>query len=88
MFINSFKTKNRRKFALKNAFENISRCKVYLRFLFILLYKVESFLSVAKDLTNHWTDMVLFYSEVSSMSREGIELFYGRVPHPLKRNRP
>ena len=37
----------------------------------ILLYKVSSFLSVAKDLANRWTDIVLLNSEASYRSREG-----------------
>ena len=43
----------------------------------ILLYKVVSiFLSVAKDLANRLTDMVLIYSEASNRSFDGFRLFY------------
>ena len=43
----------------------------------ILLYKVVIFLSVAKDLANYWTDMVLLFSEAFYRSREGIN-YLGR----------
>ncbi len=33
------------------------------------------YLSVAKDINNHGTNMVLFYIEASYMSREGLQLF-------------
>ncbi len=42
----------------------------------ILFYKVEAFLSVAKDLDNHWTHMFLLYSEASFKSQNGFRLFY------------
>ena len=43
----------------------------------ILIYKVISFfLSVAKDLANHLTDIVLLYSEDSYLSGDGFRLFY------------
>ena len=49
--------------------------------------KVVSFLSVAKDLTHRWINMVLLYSEASYKSWEGFKLFLERVsstPSPKK----
>ena len=40
----------------------------------------KDFLFVAKDLTNRWTDMVLLYSEVSDMSREGLNYIEEGIP--------
>ena len=41
----------------------------------ILLYKVVSLISVAKNLANCWTDMVFLYSEDSYCSKQGLKLF-------------
>ena len=40
------------------------------------IFKVESFLSVAKDLANRWTDMVFLYSEAFYMFWDGFRLLY------------
>ncbi len=41
-----------------------------------VICKVVSFLSVAKDLANRWTNMVLPYSEATYRSWDGFRLVY------------
>ena len=52
--------------------DNFLKCEAQL----ILLNKVKIFLSVAKDLANHWTDIVLFYSKDLYKSWNSFRLFY------------
>ena len=42
----------------------------------------------AKDLANHITDMLIFYSEASQRSSVGLYMLGGGYNHPPKRNRP
>ena len=45
---------------------------------------ITDFLSVEKDLTNRWTDMVLLYSEVLNYIEKGISILPKNTPPPTK----
>ena len=43
-------------------------------------------MSVASDLANHWTNMVLLYEKDAYRSNEGLYLSLERVPPPSEEN--